>query len=199
MRFSQKIVAASSLLLLVTVVLLSIQQLSTVKEEVEDLVDTSLTEMVKGVKNTVVSEMASKKSLAMSTTEVLELDPQNKTRVKDVLEKPNLKGTFLAVGYAYEADGFVVENDDGWEAGPDYDPRVRPWYKAAKAQGKLVVTAPYVDVSSKKVIISIGTPVKDSGQFTAAMFYDLELTGLADLVNSANLLDAGYLFIYCVI
>lgn len=76
MRFSQKIVAASSLLLLVTVVLLSIQQLSTVKEEVEDLVDTSLTEMVKGVKNTVVSEMASKKSLAMSTTEVLELDPQ---------------------------------------------------------------------------------------------------------------------------
>lgn len=37
--------------------------------------------------------------------------------------------------------------------------------------------------------------MKDSGQFTAAMFYDLELTGLADLVNSANLLDAGYLFI----
>ncbi|MBU2898708.1 methyl-accepting chemotaxis protein [Vibrio hepatarius] len=195
MRFSQKIVAASSILLLVTVVLLSIQQLSTVKKEVEDLVDTSLTEMVKGVKNTVVSEMASKKSLAQSTTEVLELDPQNKTRVKDVLEKPNLKGTFLAVGYAYEADGFVVENDDGWEAGPDYDPRVRPWYKEAKAQGKLVVTAPYVDVSSKKVIISIGTPVKDNGRFTAAMFYDLELTGLAELVNSANLLDAGYLFI----
>ena len=195
MRFSQKIVAASSILLLVTIVLLSIQQLSTVKKEVEDLVDTSLTEMVKGVKNTVISEMASKKSLAQSTTEVLELDPQNKTRVKDVLEKPNLKGTFLAVGYAYEVDGFVVENDDGWEVGPDYDPRVRPWYKAAKAQGKLVVTAPYVDVSSKKVIISIGTPVKDNGQFTAAMYYDLELTGLADLVNSANLLDAGYLFI----
>ena len=68
MRFSQKIVAASSVLLLITVVLLSMQQLSTVKKEVEDLVDTSLTEMVKGVKNTVVSEMASKKSLAMSTT-----------------------------------------------------------------------------------------------------------------------------------
>ncbi|CAM3117644.1 methyl-accepting chemotaxis protein [Vibrio neptunius] len=195
MRFSQKIVAASSALLLVTVVLLSVQQLNTVKSEVEDLVDTSLIEMVKGVKNTVTSEMASKKSLAQSTTEVMELDPQNKARVKDILEKPNLKGSFLAVGYGYEADGFVVENDDGWEAGPDYDPRIRPWYKDAKAQGKLVVTAPYVDISSKKVIISIGTPVRDNGQFTAAMFYDLELTGLADLVNSANLLDAGYLFI----
>ncbi|MEL7291978.1 MAG: methyl-accepting chemotaxis protein [Pseudomonadota bacterium] len=195
MKFSQKIVAASSALLLVTVTLLSIQQLSTVKEEVEELVDTSLTEMVKGVKNTVASEMQSKKSLAQSTTEVIELDPQNRDRVKDILEKPELKGSFLAVGFGYETDGFVVENDDGWEAGPDYDPRVRPWYKDAKAKGSLVVTAPYIDVSSKKVIISIGTPVKENGKFMAGMFYDLELGGLADLVNSVNLLDAGYLFI----
>ncbi|MCZ4293956.1 methyl-accepting chemotaxis protein [Vibrio sinaloensis] len=195
MRFSQKIVAASSALLLVTVTLLSIQQLRTVKNEVEDLVDTSLTEMVKGVSNTVVSEMESKKSLAQSTTEVIELDPQNRQLVKEILEKPNLKRSFLAVGFGYEADGFVVENDDGWEAGPDYDPRVRPWFKDAKAQGRLVVTDPYVDVSSKKVIISIGTPVKENGQFMAGMFYDMELGGLADLVNSINLLDAGYLFI----
>ena len=195
MKFSQKIVAASSALLLVTVTLLSIQQLSTVKKEVEALVDTSLTEMVKGVKNTVTSEMDSKKSLAQSTTEVIELDPHNRQRVKDILEKPELKGSFLAVGFGYEADGFVVENDDGWEAGPDYDPRVRPWYKDAKAQGTLVVTAPYIDVSSKKVIISVGTPVKENGKFMAGMFYDLELGGLADLVNSVNLLDAGYLFI----
>lgn len=195
MRFSQKIVAASSALLLVTVTLLSIQQLRTVKQEVEALVDTSLTEMVKGVKNTVVSEMESKKALAQSTTEVIELDPQNRTTVKNILEKPKLKSSFLAVGFGYEADGFVVENDDGWEAGPDYDPRVRPWYKDAKSQGRLVITDPYVDVSSKKVIISIGTPVKENGQFVAGMFYDMELGGLADLVNSVNLLDAGYLFI----
>ncbi|RTZ14078.1 methyl-accepting chemotaxis protein [Vibrio aquaticus] len=195
MRFSQKIVAASSALLLVTVTLLSIQQLRTVKQEVEALVDTSLTEMVNGVKNTVVSEMESKKALAQSMTEVIELDPQNRQTVKEILEKPKLKSSFLAVGFGYEADGFVVENDDGWEAGPDYDPRVRPWYKDAKAQGRLVVTDPYVDVSSKKVIISIGTPVKENGQFVAGMFYDMELGGLADLVNSVNLLDAGYLFI----
>ncbi|NOH62728.1 methyl-accepting chemotaxis protein [Vibrio sp. RE88] len=195
MRFSQKIVAASSALLLVTVMLLSVQQLSTVKTEVEALVDTSLTEMVKGVKNTVTSEMESKKSLAQSTTEVIELDPQDRSRIQAILEKPLVKGSFLAVGFGYEADGFVIENDDGWDAGPDYDPRVRPWYIDAKSQGQLVVTDPYVDASSKKVIISIGTPVRDNGQFTAGMFYDLELTGLADLVNSANLLDAGYLFI----
>ncbi|MGX1925543.1 methyl-accepting chemotaxis protein [Vibrio sp. NH-7] len=195
MKFSQKIVAASSGLLLVTVALLSIQQLSTVKEEVEALVDTSLTEMVNGVKNTVVSEMESKKGLAKSMTEVIELAPNDQVYVKNILEKPTLKSSFLAVGFGYESNGFVIENDDGWEAGPDYDPRVRPWFIDAKSKGQLVVTAPYVDVSSKKVIISIGTPVKENGRFIAGMFYDLELGGLADLVNSVNLLDAGYLFI----
>lgn len=50
MRFSQKIVAASSALLLCVIALLSFQQLSTVREEIESLVQDSLMEMVKGVK-----------------------------------------------------------------------------------------------------------------------------------------------------
>lgn len=55
MRFSQKIVAASSALLLCVIALLSFQQLSTVREEIESLVQDSLMEMVKGVKNTIES------------------------------------------------------------------------------------------------------------------------------------------------
>ncbi|NAX23809.1 methyl-accepting chemotaxis protein [Vibrio sp. V39_P1S14PM300] len=195
MRFSQKIVIASSALLFVTVSLLSIQQLRTVRTEVEGLVNNSLNEMVTGVKNTIASEMESKKALAQSMTEVIELDPKNHEYVKNILEKPKLKSSFLAVGFGYQSNGFVIENDDGWDAGPDYDPRVRPWFKAAKAENKLIVTQPYVDASSGNVIISIGTPVRDNGQFTAGMFYDLELTGLADLVNNTNLFNAGYLFI----
>ncbi|ELI5735401.1 methyl-accepting chemotaxis protein [Vibrio fluvialis] len=195
MRFSQKIVAASSALLLIVILLLSIQQLSTVRSEVESLVNSSLKEMVAGVKNTITSEMTSKKALAQSMTEVLELNPEDRSYVKNVLEKPKLKSSFLAVGLGYDADGTVVENDDGWEPGADYDPRKRPWFVDAKKVGKLTVTDPYVDVSTKKTIISIGTPVYENGQFKAAMFYDLELTKLADLVNSINLFDAGYLFI----
>ncbi|MFA0229373.1 methyl-accepting chemotaxis protein [Vibrio sp. 10N.261.45.A7] len=195
MKFSHKVVAASSALLLVTVSLLSIQQLYTVRSAVENHVSTSLKEMVSGVKNTVVSEMNAKKALAQSTTEVIEINPEDRAYVKEILEKPKLKNSFLAVGFGYEANGFVIENDDGWEAGPDYDPRIRPWYIDAKSKNSLVVTAPYVDVSSKKVIISVGTPVKDNGRFTAGMFYDLELTNLATLINQVNLFDAGYLFL----
>ncbi|EKO3580996.1 methyl-accepting chemotaxis protein [Vibrio metschnikovii] len=195
MKFSQKIVAASSALLLVIVVSLSVQQLTTVRSEVQALVHSSLKEMVAGVKNTITLDMGSKKGMAKTITETLELEPLNRQYVTNVLEKPTLKGSFLSIGLGYESDGSMVENDDGWEPGSDYDPRRRPWYIGAKAQNSLVVTAPYADASTNNIIISIGTPVRHAGRFIGAMFYDLELTQLAEMVNRINLFDAGYLFI----
>ncbi|HHG3229053.1 TPA: methyl-accepting chemotaxis protein [Vibrio parahaemolyticus] len=195
MKFRHKVVTASSILLLITVSLLSTQQVMTIRSQTQAHINSSVKEILTSVSNTVQSEMNAKKDLARSITEIIELSPNDRTYVKDILEKPTPKSSFLAIGFGYESNGFVIENDDGWDAGPDYDPRQRPWFIAAKNKGDLVVTDPYVDASSKNVIISVGTPVKQNGQFLAGMFYDLELTTLSDLVNQVNLFDAGYLFL----
>ncbi|EGR2770518.1 TPA: methyl-accepting chemotaxis protein [Vibrio parahaemolyticus] len=195
MKFRHKVVTASSILLLITVSLLSTQQVMTIRSQTQEHINSSVKEILTSVSNTVQSEMNAKKDLARSITEIIELLPNDRTYVKDILEKPTPKSSFLAIGFGYESNGFVIENDDGWDAGPDYDPRQRPWFIAAKNKGDLVVTDPYVDASSKNVIISVGTPVKQNGQFLAGMFYDLELTTLSDLVNQVNLFDAGYLFL----
>ncbi|TON48755.1 methyl-accepting chemotaxis protein, partial [Vibrio parahaemolyticus] len=175
--------------------LLSTQQVMTIRSQTQEHINSSVKEILTSVSNTVQSEMNAKKDLARSITEIIELSPNDRTYVKDILEKPTPKSSFLAIGFGYESNGYVIENDDGWDAGPDYDPRQRPWFIAAKNKGDLVVTDPYVDASSKNVIISVGTPVKQNGQFLAGMFYDLELTTLSDLVNQVNLFDAGYLFL----
>ncbi|HHC7110113.1 TPA: methyl-accepting chemotaxis protein [Vibrio parahaemolyticus] len=195
MKFRHKVVTASSILLLITVSLLSTQQVMTIRSQTQEHINSSVKEILTSVSNIVQSEMNAKKDLARSITEIIELSPNDRTYVKDILEKPTPKSSFLAIGFGYESNGFVIENDDGWDAGPDYDPRQRPWFIAAKNKGDLVVTDPYVDASSKNVIISVGTPVKQNGQFLAGMFYDLELTTLSDLVNQVNLFDAGYLFL----
>ncbi|MBE3920134.1 methyl-accepting chemotaxis protein [Vibrio parahaemolyticus] len=195
MKFRHKVVTASSILLLITVSLLSMQQVMTIRSQTQEHINSSVKEILTSVSNTVQSEMNAKKDLARSITEIIELSPNDRTYVKDILEKPTPKSSFLAIGFGYESNGFVIENDDGWDAGPDYDPRQRPWFIAAKNKGDLVVTDPYVDASSKNVIISVGTPVKQNGRFLAGMFYDLELTTLSDLVNQVNLFDAGYLFL----
>ncbi|HAS6642176.1 TPA: HAMP domain-containing protein [Vibrio parahaemolyticus] len=195
MKFRHKVVTASSILLLITVSLLSTQQVMTIRSQTQEHISSSVKEILTSVSNTVQSEMNAKKDLARSITEIIELSPNDRTYVKNILEKPTPKSSFLAIGFGYESNGFVIENDDGWDAGPDYDPRQRPWFIAAKNKGDLVVTDPYVDASSKNVIISVGTPVKQNGRFLAGMFYDLELTTLSDLVNQVNLFDAGYLFL----
>ncbi|MFW1499893.1 methyl-accepting chemotaxis protein [Vibrio parahaemolyticus] len=195
MKFRHKVVTASSILLLITVSLLSTQQVMTIRSQTQEHINSSVKEILTSVSNTVQSEMNAKKDLARSITEIIELSPNDRTYIKDILEKPTPKSSFLAIGFGYESNGYVIENDDGWDAGPDYDPRQRPWFIAAKNKGDLVVTDPYVDASSKNVIISVGTPVKQNGQFLAGMFYDLELTTLSDLVNQVNLFDAGYLFL----
>ena len=195
MKFSQKIVAASALLLFVTVSLLSLTQQNTVRKEVETIVGSSLLEMIKGVRNTITADMKDKKGLAQSVTEIIELNPDNQQYVANVLETPKLKGSYITAGLGYQSSGKLIENDDSWSPGSDYDPRSRPWYKEAKSDNKLIVTEPYVDAATKKTIISIATPVKHSGSFIGSMFFDVDLTGVAELVNSINLFNAGYLFI----
>ncbi len=195
MKFSQKVILASSVLLLISIVLLSVQQSLLVKDKVEKLVESSLMELEQGVRDAVSAQMESKRALAKSTQEIIELAPLDQGYVADVLETSVVKQGFIAVGLGYERDGLVVENDDAWEVESSYDPRTRPWYQQAKAQNRLVVTEPYVDSTTKQVVISIGTPVRSQGQFIGSLFYDVDLGGLAKLVNQTNLFDAGYLFI----
>ncbi|WP_117233166.1 methyl-accepting chemotaxis protein [Vibrio maerlii] len=195
MKFSHKIIAASSTLLLTTVVLLSAKQLMTVRSEVQSLTNTSIQEMVNGVKNTVTAEMNTNRSLAQTTAEYLALNPNDRTYVKEVLETAKLKSSFITVGLGYESDGILLENDDNWSQDANYDPRQRPWYIESKRAGQLIVTDPYVDASTQKVIISVGMPVQERGQHVAGMFFDVDLAGLASLVNQINLLDAGEMFI----
>ncbi|SHO55832.1 methyl-accepting chemotaxis protein [Vibrio quintilis] len=195
MRFSHKIVAASSLLLIATVMFLSVHQMRTVRESIESIVFSSMGELVTGVKNTVESEMSAKKRLAKVFAQTIELNADDKNYVKKILEKPGLKGSFVGVGIGYATDGSMVENDDNWSPSADYDPRVRPWYLEAKKKRDVIVTDPYLDVASKTMIISLGSPIYTNGKFIGSMYYDLNMSKLSDLVNSVNLFDAGYLFI----
>jgi methyl-accepting chemotaxis protein len=195
MKFKQKVVIASSLILVGTLLLLSLQQLGTAKQHIDVLVDNSMEELVTGIKNIVAKEMSTKESLAQVVTETVSLAPEDRNYVKTILEQPELKASYMGAGLGYQSDGKMVENDDNWSPPADYDPRKRPWYQKAVREGKRIVTEPYLDVISKTMIISIATPIYQSGRLVGSMYYDLNLSQLSDVVNSVSLFDAGYLFL----
>ncbi|EPQ9983229.1 methyl-accepting chemotaxis protein [Vibrio vulnificus] len=194
MKFSHKIVAASSALLLVTVSLLTAKQYFTMQNELTEQVEASVTEIVDGVRNTVAAEIDGRKAIAAYATSMMETDLSPK-HISDVITRPIVKNTFLLAGLGFEKDGSNINNDPSWNPGPTWDPRVRPWYKDAKNAGQLIITAPYADSATNEILVSIATPVRDNGTFIGAIFYDVSLAGLAELVNQVKLFDAGYVFI----
>ena len=60
--------------------------------------------------------------------------------------------------YAGTSDGKMLVSNPDWKAPDGYDNRQRPWYKDAKAAGKLAVTAPYEDAWTHALLISIAEP-----------------------------------------
>lgn len=144
MKFSHKIVAASSVLLLATVTLLTLQQYYIVRSEVKSQVTSSVTEIVNGVRDTTASEINARKAIASYATSMLELD-LSPDAISEVITRPVIKETFLLAGLGFESDGSHIGNEASWDPGAGWDPRVRPWYIDAKNSGKLIITAPYAD------------------------------------------------------
>lgn len=194
MKFSHKITAGASALLLATVGLLSTQQYLSVETIVRENVSTHVSEIVADVKHSVDESVAKKMDLVHYSSDIINTDPTLEN-VKNIIDKPTMKDTFVIVGGGYETDGAPISNDASWNPPSGWDARARPWYIDAKSANGVVTTAPYVDSTSKEIIISVAAPMKDKGKFVGALFYDVSLEELAGLVTGTSLDEIGYLFI----
>ena len=191
MKFSHKIIAVSSILLLVTVSLLSAQQFFTARDEMNRTIDESVKDIMNGVSHTVALDIENKKSLAEFITAQVEANPSHEN-VTNILRKQN---AFLLVGGVTTAENKLFKSDPKWTPDANWDPRERPWYKQVKNANSLIITPPYIDASTKESIVSIATPIKQNGQFSGAIFFDMSLKIMSDLVNDIKLFNAGYLFV----
>lgn len=73
---------------------------------------------------------------------------------------------------------------DGWDAAAEnYDPTTRDWYINAVNSEKAVISAPYTDASTKKIVITISKAVRKNGELTAVFASDIFLTSLIDIAN----------------
>lgn len=106
--------------------------------------------------------------------------------IDDADPLPTLKTLKEAGGldntYFGHADArYIFANPAG--LAPDYNPTVRPWYKAAVAAGKPVLTAPYVDAGSKKLVVTSAIPVMSGGQVKAVAAADIFLDRVVETVS----------------
>ncbi|WP_321840594.1 methyl-accepting chemotaxis protein [Paraburkholderia bannensis] len=96
--------------------------------------------------------------------------------------------TNVYVGYADKTAKF----SDATGIPPDYDPTGRPWYKQAVAAGKGVVTPPYVDVGTGKLVVAFATPVIRDGQVKGVISGDVAMDSVIANVRSIHPTPASF-------
>ncbi|CAG9190747.1 Methyl-accepting chemotaxis protein [Paraburkholderia tropica] len=96
--------------------------------------------------------------------------------------------TNVYVGYADKTAKF----SDPTGIPPDYDPTGRPWYKQAVAAGKGVLTPPYVDVGTGKLVVAFAAPVIRDGQVKGVISGDVAMDDVVSNVQSIHPTPASF-------
>jgi len=194
MQFKTKLVGAASAILLASLCLLSINQYMQVKGSVDKIIDESISEIEHDLANNISAIMADKKLMGSYIIDLIE-DDISVANIDRIYNKAAVKEAFVLAGVGFESDGHLVDNDVNWVPAADYDARTRPWYVQAKRDNKITFTAPYPDSVTKEIVVSMGLPMHQNGRFIGAMFLDISLSGLGDILNQVEIMNSGYAFL----
>ncbi|HTR09341.1 MAG TPA: cache domain-containing protein, partial [Paraburkholderia sp.] len=96
--------------------------------------------------------------------------------------------TNVYVGYADKTAKF----SDPTGIPSDYDPTGRPWYKQAVAAGKAVVTPPYLDVATGKLVVAFASPVIRDGAVKGVISGDVTMDSVIANVQSIHPTPASF-------
>ena len=89
------------------------------------------------------------------------------------------------------SDDFAVFSD-GWEVPSDYNVTNRDWYKKASDSEGTIITDPYIDASTGKMVITIAKAYRRNGAVVSVTAADLFLTDLQQLISEFSLTVNGY-------
>ena len=134
------------------------------------------------------------------------LDKKEPKSSKDLpageIEKPILdltrtmlasNGNFIAIYAATIHGGFSMASDDPLP--PGYDPRIRPWYKAAEQnKGKPTVSKAYQSTTGDVVLTAAHTVVKGE-QMVGVVGIDLTLAELTNFIKTIKIGKSGYVML----
>ncbi|PWB30427.1 chemotaxis protein [Pseudomonas sp. SDI] len=111
-----------------------------------------------------------------------------------LVDQPSFTSNFQFT-YVGQANGVFTQRPDAKM--PDgYDPRQRPWYSAAVAANKTMLTPPYM-AAVGGLVVTIAMPVKakGSGELMGVVGGDLSLATLVDIINAVDFGGIGHAFL----
>lgn len=95
-----------------------------------------------------------------------------------------------------DMDTSSLTQSDGFTSGDDWDITGRAWYPCIQT-GETILTEPYVDSSTGKLILSAATPVYDpaGGEVLGAAGIDISLDHFSEVMSEYKIGRDGYVFL----
>ncbi len=187
LKFSHKILLAASLIVILAFTLFTLYNDYLQRNAIRADLESYLNEMGESTSTNI-------RNLLDGRIRLVENLAQNIAQAPDSAEvfmgQPAVTSSFLTA-YLGRTDGrFSVRPDSPMPAG--YDPRTRPWYKDGMNASGAILTEPYIDLTTNKMVIGILSSVsRDIGVVGG----DLALDGLVQIINSLNFGGMGYAFL----
>ena len=188
LKFSHKILLAASAIVISTFALFSLYNDSLQRQVIHDDLESYLKDMGTTTASNIQSWLSGRILLVESVAQSIATD-NSQERLEQLLEQPALTSTFMFTYLGAEDGKMTMRPED--ELPADYDPRTRPWYKDAVQAGSTTLTEPYVDASTKQLIITIASPVRGAGVVGG----DLSLQALVQTINALDFGGTGYAFL----
>lgn len=104
------------------------------------------------------------------------------------------KSSRLASAYAGYPDKRMIFGVDQYLP-QDFDPTSRPWYQGAVASDGAVLTKPYVDATTSRMIMTFAIAVRENGVARAVIGSDVYLDDLSKLVSAIHPTSRGLAFL----
>lgn len=106
-------------------------------------------------------------------------------------------GKFFAVFVGFEKDGTYVKSDKEKRT-PEttgYDPRKRIWYMEAIRKNAGGVTVPYIDYTTKKLIVSVYYPLRRNGKIVGVVGSDIFIDTIVNTIMNIKFKESGFAYL----
>nr|WP_315225660.1 methyl-accepting chemotaxis protein [uncultured Albidiferax sp.] len=183
-----KIVAVTGVVLLVGLVGLSANNVWTARQYALDSLDSQTQSLARSHAEGVAEWVAQNQRVVASLATAV--DDENP--VKSLAQAKVAGGVdSVYIGYP-DKKAFFSETPT---VPPGWDPTARPWYLQAAAASAPVVTEPYVDASTKKLVITFAAASRAAGQVKAVIAADVYMDSVLRNVASIRPTPGTYGFV----
>ena len=192
LRFSHKILLAAALIVTLTFASFTLYNDYMQRGAIRKDLDSYLQEMGSVTANNIQTWLNGRSLLIENLTQNIALNT-DMGNITQLLEQNVMATAFVAAFLGSSEGNFIIRPDANMPA--DFDPRMRDWYKSAQRSNAPVLTEPYVDVGTGKLVVSIVQNVFEEGLHIGAVGGDLSLQMITDTLNELDFGGMGYAFL----